>query len=182
MISRNSSVYLVGLMLLMTLNEGCQMRGTDSHNALGAVEIRDEQIIKGPWPIELPRTFYVSDFTLDAQQIKGNQGVLGILHGRRFGQNGQRLPHPRPKLDPDAQAREIIHTMNQSLIKSFRDKGFTAQHRQSGPQRTLPHYGWLLQGIFTEVDEGNRIKRAVIGFGHGATKMDVQVGVSKSTE
>jgi hypothetical protein len=67
--------------------------------------------------------------------------------------------------------------MSQSLIRNLRNKGFTAQ-RLSGPQATLPRDGWLLQGIFTEVDEGNRIKRAVIGFGRGATSMNVQVGVS----
>ena len=68
-------------------------------------------------------------------------------------------------------------TMSQSLIRNLRNKGFTAQ-RLSGPQATLPRDGWLLQGIFTEVDEGNRIKRAVIGFGRGATSMNIQVGVS----
>ena len=33
-------------------------------------------------------------------------------------------------------------------------------------------------GAFTEVDEGNRLKRAVIGFGQGSTQMTVQIGVS----
>jgi hypothetical protein len=79
--------------------------------------------------------------------------------------------------DPQARAREIVNGMSQSLIRNLRNKGFTAQ-RLSGPQATLPRDGWLLQGIFTEVDEGNRIKRAVIGFGRGATSMNVQVGVS----
>ncbi len=68
--------------------------------------------------------------------------------------------------------------MSESLIKSLRAKGLDAQRQPSGPQTELPHNGWLMQGIFTEVDQGNRIKRAVIGFGRGATKMGVQVGVS----
>lgn len=176
MINRNSSLHLVGLMILMALNASCQMRGSDSSNLLGAVEIRDEQI-KGSWPAELPRTFYVSDFTLAAQHVEGDQGVRGVLPGRHLGQNGQRLPQPMANSDPGTRARKIIDTMSQSLIKRLRDKGFTAQ-RLSGPQKSLPHDGWRLQGIFTEVDEGNRIKRAVIGFGRGGAKMNVQVGVS----
>jgi hypothetical protein len=36
----------------------------------------------------------------------------------------------------------------------------------------------LINGVFTEVDEGNRLKRAVIGFGQGSTQMTVQIGVS----
>lgn len=177
MVSRNFSMYLIGLIVWMALSAGCQMhRGSDSRNVLGAVEIRDEQI-KGHWPAELPRTVYVSDFILDAQRIEGDQGVGGVLPGGRLGQIGQRLPHPMADSDPQARAREIVNDMSQSLIRNLRNKGFTAQ-RLSGPQATLPRDGWLLQGIFTEVDEGNRIKRAVIGFGRGATSMDVQVGVS----
>ena len=77
MVSRNFSMYFVGLIGWMALSAGCQMhRGTDSRNVLGAVEIRDEQI-KGQWPAELPRTVYVSDFILDAQRIEGDQGRPG---------------------------------------------------------------------------------------------------------
>jgi hypothetical protein len=177
MVSRNFSICLIGLMVFMGLSSGCQMhRGADSRDVLGAVEIRDEQM-KGRWPAELPRTVYVSDFILDAQNIEGDQGVRGALPGRGLGQIGQRLPHPMAHSDPKARAREIVNDMSQSLISNLGDKGFTAQ-RLSGPQATLPRDGWLLQGIFTEVDEGNRIKRAVIGFGRGATTMNVQVGVS----
>ncbi|MGZ8097250.1 MAG: DUF4410 domain-containing protein, partial [Methylosarcina sp.] len=57
------------------------------------------------------------------------------------------------------------------------DKGFIAR-RLPGSQGALPRKGWLVQGVFTEVDKGNRIKRAVIGFGRGATRMEVQVAVS----
>lgn len=176
MASRNFSMYFISLITWMALSTGCQMhRGADSRDVRGAVEIRDEQI-KG-WPAKLPRTVYVSDFILDAQRIKGDQGVRGVLPGGRLGQIGQRLPHPMVDSDPQARAREIVNGMSQSLIRNLRDKGFTAQHL-SGPRATLPSDGWLMQGIFTEVGEGNRIKRAAIGFGHGATSMNVQVGVS----
>ena len=37
---------------------------------------------------------------------------------------------------------------------------------------------WLVSGEFLEVDEGNRAVRATIGFGKGATAMDVAVSVS----
>jgi len=179
MVNRNSRVYLVCLMVWTVLNAGCQMsRSPDPRHVLGAIEVRDEQI-KGPWPAELPRTVYVSDFTLDTQHFEGDQGVRGILPGRRLGQLGQRLPlpHPMANQNPAEQAGKIIDTMSESLIKSLRDKGFVAQ-RLSAPQSVLPHDGWLLQGVFTEIDEGNRMKRAVIGFGRGATSMDAQVSVS----
>jgi len=176
MVSRNFSMCFISLITWMALSTGCQMhRGGDSRDVRGAVEIRDEQI-KG-WPAELPRTVYVSDFILDAQRIKGDQKIRGTLPGQRLEQIGRRLPYPMAGSNPEARAREIVNDMSQSLIKNLRDKGFAAQ-RLSDPQAALPSDGWLMQGIFTEVDEGNRIKRAVIGFGRGATSMNVQVGVS----
>ena len=35
-----------------------------------------------------------------------------------------------------------------------------------------------MQGYFTEVDEGNRLKRAGIGFGRGSTSMYLQIDIS----
>ena len=37
----------------------------------------------------------------------------------------------------------------------------------------VPAAGWLVRGVFTEVQEGNRLRRAMIGFGQGQT--DIQV-------
>ncbi len=177
MISRNFSMYLVCLTVLISLNAGCQMnRSADKSKVLGTVEIRDEQI-KGRWPADLPGIIYVSDFALQAQHFEGDQGVRGVLPHGRLGQIGQRLPHPMANSNPEEQVRKIIDTMSRSLIRNLRDKGFVAQ-RLPGPQTVLPHDGWLLQGVFTEVGEGNRIKRAVIGFGRGATSMEIQVAVS----
>jgi len=181
MANRNSISCLICLALCMVLNTGCQTnRGPDSRSMLGGIEIRNEQV-KGQWPAEVPRTIYVSDFALDTQHLENDEGVRGVLPGRRgqgvLGQLGQRLPHPMASQNPADQTRKIVAAMTRSLTNSLEDKGFAAQ-RLPHAGTTLPHEGWLLQGVFTEVDEGNRIKRAVIGFGRGATSMDVQVGVS----
>ncbi|HLN88288.1 MAG TPA: DUF4410 domain-containing protein, partial [Candidatus Limnocylindrales bacterium] len=62
-------------------------------------------------------------------------------------------------------------------VQHFVAKGLTAQRLRHSIGK-LPPEGWLVQGIFTEVDEGNRLKRAGIGFGKGATSMTLQVGIS----
>ena len=41
-----------------------------------------------------------------------------------------------------------------------------------------PRGGILVHGVFTEVDEGNRIHRAVIGFGTGSVTMSLYVTMS----
>jgi hypothetical protein len=41
----------------------------------------------------------------------------------------------------------------------------------------MPVEGWLLQGVFTEVQEGNRLQRAMIGLGVGQTDLQVVVNM-----
>jgi hypothetical protein len=62
------------------------------------------------------------------------------------------------------------------MVEKFAGKGVEA--RRVVTTVPLPGEGWLIRGIFTEIDSGNRIKRATIGFGSGATKMEVYVTVS----
>ncbi|UZR27148.1 DUF4410 domain-containing protein [Methylococcus mesophilus] len=147
------------------------------------MEVRNEQLgaVK---PGEGPRTVYVADFALDAENIQSDPGVRGLLPGQSQSQRqgllgglGQRLRSPFGAGSPGDKAREIVDAMAAALVKSLSDKGVPAQ-RIASTAGALPRDGWLVQGMFTEVDEGSRLKRAVIGFGAGATSMDVQVGVS----
>jgi uncharacterized protein DUF4410 len=41
----------------------------------------------------------------------------------------------------------------------------------------LPKNGWLVRGIFTEVDQGSRVLRSQVGFGADATDLAVLVNV-----
>ncbi len=115
------------------------------------------------------RSSSLTGFASSSWRSAPRQGLLGRL--------GQNIPHPLGGGDPAEQARRIVDTMAESLVRSLGEQGLSAQ--RLGPTTgELPQEGWLLQGEFTEVDEGNRLKRAGIGFGSGATRMDVQVGIS----
>lgn len=164
---------LVGLTVLMT---SCQTHHA-SKNMMGAVEIRDEQMPSN-WPTARPNIIYVRDFALDVENFQVDQGVGGVLSGRLRGRLGERMLHPMTNVDPEQQVAKIVAEMNKSLISNLKDKGFTAQRLEPSGMVSLPQSGWLLQGTFTEVDEGNRLKRAAIGFGQGATQMQVQVSIN----
>lgn len=174
--TRHSNLWVVGLLVLMSFAVGCQTKPT-ADKVLGAVEIRDEQI-KNPWPAVRPNIIYVRDFSLDAAHFEGEQGVGGLVPGQRLKRLGQNLPHPLASSEPEQQVEKIVAEMSRSLINSLRNQGFAAQPLPNIGSATLPQGGWLIQGVFTEVDEGNRLKRATIGFGQGATKMDVQVSIN----
>lgn len=128
---------------------------------------------EGSLPQRLPGTIYVADFALDAKDDAPDQGVRGALRGRL----GKRLPRLLQKENPAERARQIVDTMADSLVEHLIAKGLQAE-RVRNTAGDLPREGWLVQGVFTEVDEGNRLKRAGIGFGKGATSMDVHVGIS----
>jgi hypothetical protein len=116
-------------------------------------------------------TVYVRDFELDAENVKVDQGVggqvrPGLLEG----------PRKRRQTDPEAQAKKLIDTMSESLVDDLHKAGYKAQ--RLGPDEATPATGALVTGVFTEVDEGNRMRRAIIGFGSGSAKMELYVTMS----
>ncbi len=111
---------------------------------------------------------YVTDFELGAQSVQREQGRLEGRSGP-VGRVGERLSGN--SADPAARARQLADLMSESLVKELSKAGLAA--RRLPPGASAPGSGWLVRGLFTEVQEGNRLRRAMIGFGEGQT--DVQV-------
>lgn len=115
---------------------------------------------------------YVSDFELQAQDVQVDSGLLGG-EGRpgilgRLRNQGQEDPH--------AQARKLVTLMSSSIIADLRKGGYNALPLSIDDPR--PDSGEWVHGVFAEVDEGNRLRRAVIGFGSGEAKMSLFVRVT----
>ena len=72
--------------------------------------------------------------------------------------------------------RELDNLMATTLIEDLRNVGVLAY--RFGPSDKLPMGSWLLQGSFVQVDQGNRLERVLVGFGEGATEVDVVVSLS----
>jgi hypothetical protein len=175
--NRAHSLFVLGLSLLLALmGPGCQRLGGKSFR--DTVTLNNEKPQKA-LPHQAPKTVYVADFTLEIQNFQGDQGVRGALPGLLNSAAtepvGSRLPQPLKTSDPDAKAREIVQIMAESLMSDLKGQGLRAQRL---PTTELPRDGWLISGQFTEVDEGNRLRRAALGFGQGASQMEVHVGIS----
>jgi Domain of unknown function (DUF4410) len=52
----------------------------------------------------------------------------------------------------------------------------------SGAEGAIPTYMMLVHGEFTAINEGNRSKRVMVGFGRGASAVQAHVTVSPTTE
>jgi len=116
---------------------------------------------------------YVSDFELQAEDVKGDGGLLG--GGARQGVLPRPLKQSRQD-DPQTRARKLVTSMSSSIIADLRKAGYNALPLSVADTR--PRSGEWVHGLFTEVDEGNRLHRAVIGFGSGQAKMNLFVSIT----
>ena len=115
---------------------------------------------------------YVSDFELQTEDVQADRSLVG--GGTRQGI----LPRPlrRPQDDPQTHARNLVVLMSSSIIADLRKAGYNALPLSVADPR--PQSGKWVHGVFTEVDEGNRLHRAVIGFGSGQAKMNLFVSIT----
>ena len=109
---------------------------------------------------------YVSDFELDSENFQPDQSP------------GAQRPHIlngplRQSKDPASEARKLVNLMATDIVQDLTKAGYKAQRLTSTDLR--PAEGVWVHGVFTEISEGNRMQRAVIGFGAGQAKMDLFV-------
>lgn len=114
-------------------------------------------------------TIYVSDFELEAENVQVDKGSAisqvrpGILE----------RPSKKEQRDPEAQAKKLVDTMSKSIVSDLEKAGYKAQRLKADDPK--PVAGAWVHGVFTQVDEGSRIHRAVIGFGSGEATMELFV-------
>ena len=73
-------------------------------------------------------TVYVSDFALDAQDVKVDQG--GIVGEVRPGILER--PRKRKQHDPEAQAEKLVDLMSQSIVKDLQKAGYSSERLAAG--------------------------------------------------
>lgn len=119
---------------------------------------------------------YVADFDLDTANIKTDKAAPPAPP-KAPGLLGKVLPPPPgAKKDPQDLARELVDSMSTSIVKDLTNAGLTARRLSTG--EPLPAAGWLVRGVFTNVNQGNQLERAVVGFGKGKTDLQVLVDIA----
>ncbi len=76
-------------------------------------------------------------------------------------------------------AEQVADALAEDLVKGIRGLGLEAERGERSaayPPGTL-----VIDGCFLSIDEGNRLKRLVIGFGAGRSSVDTQVAVDMLT-
>lgn len=142
----------------------------------GSTKISAERQL-GVGPSAAPKIVYVADFELDASQVRSQRGLFPPPPPPGLGNVLPKLPGT--PAEPAVRARELVELMATSLVKELTAKGATAQRVSA--RAPMPSDGWLVRGVFTDVQEGNQFRRAVIGFGAGQTQLQVVVAVDDLT-
>lgn len=80
-----------------------------------------------------------------------------------------------PDADADSKSAKLSASMAARLVEDLKKAGLPAQ--RLAPDAPLPAEGWLLSGKFVMVDEGSRLGRSFVGFGVGATHLQVETAL-----
>jgi hypothetical protein len=84
--------------------------------------------------------------------------------------------HPSPpdkdKQDLRLRSRHIQDYFAETLVSALRKQGYSSSRKQD-----LPGRGILVEGVFVEPDQKNRIRPALLGSGSPGTKLLLYVGV-----
>jgi hypothetical protein len=77
-------------------------------------------------------------------------------------------------------ARATAASLSEQLVAKLQKKGIAAQRAPDG--RVPPLHAFVVRGQFLDVDKGSRLKRMVIGFGAGSSKLVARVQVYQAVD
>lgn len=147
--SKPSCVPLVAVCLFSVLFPGCKSTPTVAN----------------------PRPVVVRDFAWTEGRPPANSGLPAGSQGP-----AQRvLDRLHPEEGPVEKATRLTALLSDTIAQELVKAGIPATRGQPGA--TMPAAALLVHGQFLEVDEGNRLRRAVVGFGAGASEVLVEVSV-----
>jgi len=69
--------------------------------------------------------------------------------------------------------REAAEAMAEELVRGISELGLPA--RRAYKETAIPPNGLTVEGAFLDVDQGNRLRRVIIGFGSGSARVNARV-------
>jgi hypothetical protein len=124
-----------------------------------------------PTKVTNPRPVVVRDFAFDVSRDHEDTGLLA----RRQGPVKRMAEAVHPSETPEEKAARLSALLSESIAKELTALNLPATRQPIGV--ALPANALLVQGQFLEMDEGNRLRRAIIGFGAGSSEVTVEVSV-----
>jgi len=115
----------------------------------------------------------VYPFAVSVDDVTLNQGIVASTY-RSF--SGEDLSEQQLQV-----AKDTAHNVCVTVAATLSQKGYTAVCQDRG----VPVHGdniLIVDGEFTDISEGNKLRRMVIGLGVGASTLDADVIVQQHSE
>ncbi len=119
-----------------------------------------------------PSQIVVYPFATSVSDVSLNQGFLSRTYQNFSGE------------DEDAKQQQLAHDAAHNVclevVTALNQKGYQAICQQRGIPVSTPNPLYV-DGFFTDISEGNRLRRLVVGFGSGASVLDTSVYIYQET-
>ena len=113
-------------------------------------------------PPPRPAIVLVYDPEFRAADVVENQSTASLAVSPNSGQD-----------DRDTVGKQAAAAFASKLVEDIKKLGVQAE--RAGPGTPVPANALVVVAKFIDVDEGNRMKRLVVGFGSGASRVDARV-------
>jgi Domain of unknown function (DUF4410) len=124
-------------------------------------------------PLPKPEKVLVSDFEVPGDVVSLDASPAARVHRRRAAAEAAS--------SPEAVARQVQAAFSNALVKELQQASVPTA-AVAGADTPPPPRSLLVKGDFTAVNQGNKTKRVLIGFGKGASDVQAHVTVSLVTE
>ena len=127
-------------------------------------------------PLPKPGKILIVDFTVSPDVVAMDESVAGRLQRRRL---------ERRDTDADssteALAKQVQAAFARTLVSELQK---TAMPAETAPadDAAIPAHTLTVHGEFTTINQGNKTKRMMVGFGRGASDVQAHVTVSLTTD
>jgi hypothetical protein len=132
-----------------------------------------QQSSAAPITATAPTAIVVYPFAVNASDVSLNSGIFTVAYRNMTDAN------------QGAEQLQLAHQTAQNICvqvaANLTQKGITTTCLQRGVPPTGSNV-LILDGQFTDISEGNRLRRMVIGLGAGASKVDTVVEVIQKTD
>ena len=126
----------------------------------------------GKAPLPKPDRVLIYDFAVSEKDIKLNTGIGARLANMATGANEN---EEQVKV-----GKAVAKALSESLVKELNSLGLPVERATPGTR--LNDKTVAIHGQFLTIDEGNRARRMVIGFGLGGTEVRTKVQVFQGPE
>jgi hypothetical protein len=153
---------------------------TNAQNAaekllVGNAKVETIQNYNGAGPLPKPDEIVVCDFAVPSDVVTMDESLAARLRRRHLAMLGSGSDS-----SPEAVAQQVQKKFSKTLVKDLQ-KAAVQVERAAGAN-TVPANTLMVQGEFTIVNEGNKSKRVMIGFGRGASDVQAHVTVWLTTK